>query len=353
MHPEKIVANLQILRFAAAFAIIFAHSFELALDVSPEGLNWLSSEFRGLGAVGVDVFFVISGYIVTTTAFRSKSALEFAWKRFRRVAPLYYLLSIPWVLIALYYGESYKRALVVTFTFWPAIGNRMIDPVLDSGWTLCFEMLFYVSMALVLLVRRPWALWVIIAAYAAFWVARELTGIATFRYLGNPIILEFAMGVLAAFVAPKVKTGSLGLLCLTLGLAGIIASAVIGHGQISDSEFTTNADLSLDRVLIWGIPSALLVFGAVTMRDWGSRKFFRALVYLGGASYSLYLVHTLAIFALEFFIPAAIPAVIVLLVEVAVALAAGVAVHILIERPLLRAMSPVKQPVLHPVLVSR
>ena len=84
------------------------------------------SGFSG-GYIGVDIFFVISGYIITTTAFRSKSALEFAWKRFRRVAPLYYLLSIPWLLIALYYGENYKRALVVTFTFWPAIGMPLLS----------------------------------------------------------------------------------------------------------------------------------------------------------------------------------------------------------------------------------
>lgn len=350
-HPGSIVSNVQILRFAAAFAVIFAHSFDLALSGSPRALGWFSPDFKYLGAVGVDIFFVISGYIIATTAFRSKSAWEFAWKRFRRVVPLYYLLSIPWLLIALYSGESYKRELLVTFTFWPAIGKTILEPVHDGGWTLNFEMLFYVSMTLVLLIRKPWALGAVIATYASFWIARELTGIAAFRHLGNPIILEFALGVLVAFVAPRLKIELLGLPSLLLGLAALIASAVIGHGQISEMEFTTNGERSLDRVLVWGIPSALIVFGAVTMRDWGSRNFFQALVFLGNASYSLYLVHTMAMFVLEFLIPESMPALAVLLMAVLFALAAGVAVHVIIERPLLRAMSPAERPVLKPALI--
>ena len=327
-----LVVNIQILRFVAALAVVVAHALDRAGGMLPPGP-------ANFGAIGVDIFFVISGYIITRSGFMrgSRSAAVFAWSRARRVVPLYWLMTLPWVAITLADGSFWIRRLLVTLTFWPALTNRTINPLLEVGWTLCFEMLFYTGAALVLLARdRRRAVLILGVLFVLCWGLRAMTGLGAFRFLGNPIILEFACGIAIARLQPRIAPRT-GIAALVAGVAAMLASLWWGYGDISESHLTLDGTLALKRVAMWGLPSALVVAGAVAMAPWAKGRSARTLIAGGDASYALYLVHPLAILLLAFAL-APLPAVAFVPAAILGALAAGLATHRWVERPLLRML---------------
>jgi exopolysaccharide production protein ExoZ len=347
MDPARRLINLQVLRFAAAALVVHAHAVDLSqhLGATPPVLarGWLEN----FGAAGVDVFFVISGLIITRTAGRARSATRFAWSRFWRVAPLYWLATLPW--IAIKAGALTVPALVASFAFWPAAGHEVVAPVLGVGWTLCFEMLFYAVVALILASgRRRSAILLALTAYTAGWLLRERTGAPAFQFLGNPIILEFLMGAAAAVLAPRVGRRT-GAALLALGLLGFAAGLVFGFGQISELGGVITGALSAPRALIWGVPAMLVVLGAVALEPKGEPGPIReGLARLGDASYALYLIHPLALLAAGAVLAGVkgLSGDIVILAALVACPLLGLAVHRWIERPLL---APRPQPRQRPI----
>jgi exopolysaccharide production protein ExoZ len=331
-----IVENVQVLRFVAAAVVILAHSF----DLRPGSFGVVEN----FGAVGVDLFFVISGYIITRTAFQdaARPAWHFARQRLRRVVPLYFLLSLPWVLIGVQDGSLSLVRLSATFLFWPSLGYAVSPPLMVIGWTLCFEMLFYAVMTLVLATR--WHRSAFVAAllcYILCWIGRDATAASAFQFLGNPIIVEFLFGVGIAIVARRVPA-RLGAAMLVVGLGGLLLSLLSDYGAISELENILDGELSAARVLQWGVPCALIVAGAVTMPKWGAGAGMGAMVYLGGTSYSLYLAHPLAIYGLEHLLRplGADHSYLAVALAIAVSVAAGLLVHEWLEKPLIRNVRP-------------
>ena len=201
------------------------------------------------GFVGVDVFFVISGFIIATTT-RGQAGVEaagaFLWRRFRRVAPIYWLLSLP-ILIGMARGGTLSPEVAsATFLFWPFSGLEMTFPALGPGWTLCFEMLFYAGFGLAMAGGRRVG-WGLIGAYAAMLAAGLVLAAPVLRFWGAPIILEFLLGVGIASVwrfAPR------GLALWAVGLAvavparalfpdqagpGVLAAVAVGAGCFGGS----------------------------------------------------------------------------------------------------------------------
>lgn len=337
--------NLQILRFVAAALVVHAHAVDLSqkLGATPA---WLATgTLENFGAAGVDIFFVISGFIITRTARRARSAGDFAVSRLWRVAPLYFLASLPWIAIRAAEGTLTAPMLIATFAFWPAAGPQVVAPALAVGWTLSFEMLFYGVVALVLAAprARP-ALLAALLAFAACWGLREATGLPALQILGNPIILEFLMGVAAARLAPRLDRRA-GAVLLALGVAGFAAGLAHGFGRISELGDILPGTLSLARAAIWGVPALLVTLGAVALEPETTTSqvpanpgpIRRGLATLGDASYALYLVHPLALYGVLQVIGFApdLPGDLVVLAALAVCPALALAVHIWIERPLL------------------
>jgi len=341
--PSPRLANLQILRFAAAALVVHAHGVDLAQKAGAPPSILAAGAFENFGAIGVDIFFVISGFIITRTAFQSGpvAAGTFAWRRLWRVAPIYYLLSLPWLLAAAVAGHLSGPMLAASLAFWPAAGARMTLPALDVGWTLCFEMLFYVAVAAILAAGRwrTWAVAAALAAFAACWVARVQTGLVAFQFLGNPIILEFLMGVAAAGLAPHM-TRRAGWLAVGLGVFGLVAGLLLGNGGISEASAILNGQASAVRALVWGVPSALLTLGIVALEPLTPPSpTRRAMAWMGDASYALYLVHPLVIgLAGLLLIPApwAMSGDLMIVGVFLASLAAGAATHLYLEQPLQR-----------------
>lgn len=343
--------GVQALRFAAATAVVVTHAVDLAGTRLGLETVLAGGTLENFGAVGVDVFFVISGFIIATTTQGQTgvgAAGAFLWRRFRRVAPIYWLLSLP-ILIGMARGGTLSpEVAAATFLFWPFSGLEMTFPALGPGWTLCFEMLFYAGFGLAIAGRAMAGGrrvgWGLVGTYAAMLAVGLVVAAPVLRFWGAPIILEFLLGVGIASVWRR-EPRRLGLWAVGLALVGFGLGLVFGYGGIDDVRALNDPWNGLRRVLIWGLPSALLVFGVVRMErtDRAPGRLARAAAFMGDASYSIYLVHVLVIRALGRMFESgmvALPGDSVVGLTVLASLAAGAVVHVWVERPLLKVMTP-------------
>lgn len=268
--------SLQSLRFAAAMMVVYFHAAEVSL-IATHSYGLLPRDFQIVGRAGVDIFFVLSGVIIARTA-RRLTWREFAWRRFRRIVPMYLLISIPAALIMAKTSFGWRDA-VATLFLWPAT-DRMTMPALPVAWTLCFEMLFYVVVTLVLVDRRLLSLCAGIFTAAMALRARG----PIFQFLGNPIIFEFIFGVALSYL-PRCRTA---VWYLPIGAAALVAAGFIGTAPAIQANELLAGDENFRRVLVYGVPAAMIVLGAMQIDAKPN-----AWTFLGDASYTLYLSHML------------------------------------------------------------
>lgn len=309
------------------------------LGRQPGALAWAG--LQNLGSFGVDVFFVISGFIIFRTTQSHPGATSWAFFRQRliRVVPMYFLLSSPLIARDILANGIEWPKVIATFLFWPAIGDAMQMPYLSVGWTLCFEMLFYAGMALSLARRGAWKL-LVLGFLGAFAVAL-MTGSTVAGFLGNPMILEFGAGVLLALAWGRglKDRDYVGVVALVLSVSWLVLFTLFVRSDIS--MVTLRMHGQLVRVALWAPPAVALVFAAVQLeRRVPQGRVTNLLVLLGNASYALYLVHRTLILALEkriALIP--IPADVAVLGVLALSSAVAVAVYLWVEKPLLAALN--------------
>jgi exopolysaccharide production protein ExoZ len=271
-RPAATVLNIQHLRGLAALMVVFHH----ARNPAP----WLFSPLGGFeaGAHGVDIFFVISGFIMYAAA-RTEPAGEFVRRRIIRVAPLYWLATLAFVAASGAWGtpDAAPADLVRSALFVPfpnAAHQGQVWPVLVPGWTLNYEMFFYALFALGLVLRRPAAVaGVTICALVAAGLATHPAGAAAATY-SNPRLLEFAAGLVLGAAYGRWPLRWMGWL-LAPALAALVLAQWAGPAQ----------PLALFAGAVGTVGAALGLEG--TLRG----AWTRGLKLLGDASYSLYLSH--------------------------------------------------------------
>ncbi|HEY2708962.1 MAG TPA: acyltransferase [Caulobacteraceae bacterium] len=318
MRPPPLLW-VQALRGLAALSVVVYHAFQ-----------WLGDSFW-IGAAGVDVFFVISGFIIWTVGSETEAAPGvFLWRRVTRVAPAYWVMTGLTVALAVLWPTLLRQVslspahIALSLAFVQHIDPRGLPfPVLPPGWSLNYEAVFYGLFTLVLFAPARLRFRLILAALVVVMVFGVLN--PPFYYLGaNPMLLQFAAGVCLArrrqlgCTAPRVVTA--GLIVLSAGLVAAQALA----GLQSD----------LWRPLLWGVPAALLVAGFVELERMSRRKPWRALLWLGDASYAIYLSHFIAVAIVAWLVGVDVPWVFVP-AAVALSLAAGLAFHRWVEAPLI------------------
>lgn len=271
--------GIQYLRAVAALAVVVFHAAER------------SGQHFAVGMAGVDIFFVISGFVMWVLAStRPVSTGVFYRDRLLRVAPLYWIVTLIMAVGAL--AGLFPRIqltadhVAASLAFIPhrSPSNGEIWPLLVQGWTLNLEMFFYLIFGLVLLLPRqrrlPALSTVFVGLVLAGWYFRPVDPIlATFT---RPIILEFLCGAML---------GKLWLDGRLLGRAmGSVAIAVACAGFTALAFFPTPLD-----ELLFGLLAIALVAGAVSVEKSRPIRRWPWFGYLGDASYSIYLWHTLAI----------------------------------------------------------
>lgn len=296
--------SIQVLRGLAACAVVLLHAV-------PEGSQAIGA--RGFGAAGVDLFFVISGFIMANVA-KDRSALEFLRDRLWRIYPLWWVAVLPWIFMV----PRGPTAVLSSLTLWPVYAGGYYVPVLKVGWTLSFELLFYLGMTLA--IARGAALPLL--AYGLFLVGALATSSPLMHFAGSPMTLEFLMGVV---IAGLPRRAVLGLLVPAgIGLLALTSPA------IGDVDSTLHPSWALWRAILWGCPAALVVWGALSLEPMFGRRLFDVPVAIGDASYSIYLFHPLVAFGL------ALP----WMVRLFLAIAVGWAMHVLVERRLMKIRRP-------------
>ena len=263
------------------------------------------------GAAGVDLFFVISGVIIGKVM-QGRSAAEFMRARLLRIYPIYWFNLIPLLAVAFVYGIVTPARLASSLTLWPIWGSYA-PPFLVPAWTLCFEMLFYSLIALGLWCRRTW---IVVPALLIAILLNVFTRSAVLQFVGNPIVLEFCAG-LAVLAAPKIRT--VGALALVLAVVLFTLSSPI----VVTSNLLMDPSINFLRVAVWGVSAALVVYAALCFEGWFG-KWASVPVFIGNASYSIYLSHYLVNLTLFIWWPA----------KVAAMLAVGSIIYVAVELPI-------------------
>jgi exopolysaccharide production protein ExoZ len=263
--------SIQALRAIAATSVILVHI-----------------PFIGKGAFGVDIFFVISGFIICYIS--SLNSENFLLKRVFRILPLYWLGTFGVFLLALVM-PAWLNATTANF---PNLAKSLflipykrqdgaVFPVLFLGWTLDYEMFFYLVFGLALAFFKRWAnlaasLLLMVAALAGQ-VFQPSSTIP--RFYSNPIILEFVLGM-GVFAIWKRYRSSF----TRVPVAAAVAVSVCCYTYLYLVESHVGRE---SRLFLQGPPSLVIVLCLLALE--GRIRFPRWLLVVGDASYSLYLFH--------------------------------------------------------------
>lgn len=276
--------SVQALRALAALSVVLVH-FEYIGHALTGRLNDQLSLYPL--ASGVDLFFAISGFIMVCSS-ASLFSQEGAWRifitrRLSRIVPLYWVATA--AAIGVFSASESWRMLISSLLFIPyktAAGTFF--PVDAGGWTLNYEMFFYVLFACAISLPRTAA----VASVGGFLIA--LVTLFHFIpapderlfYWSDPIVLEFVMGMAIGLLHQRYRIKLptfLRLVMVAVGVGAIWFSAPAGIIP------------SGARMLVWGVPMALLLAGTVLGPEPDFRWLGRPLKALGDASYALYLLH--------------------------------------------------------------
>jgi exopolysaccharide production protein ExoZ len=269
--------NIQILRAFAAMAVVLFHA-------AGSGSAYLGSQFSFLAPIvnhagyGVDLFFVISGFIMYyINQTNPVPRATFIINRVKRIVPAYWAFTVLTLLLAASMpgiNGAQPSALEVmrSFSFLSFLGDKM--PVVFVGWSLEYEMFFYLSLFFAFgLSKRPWDLILIIFAIMVAAGVFLQPSSPALRFLMNPVILEFCFGIVVAEVV----------------LFGRPTAAVISTVLVC-AIVVYNAPSS--RILIAGLPSAVLVFLSTLPTSKSTATPIRsAAVAIGDGSFAIYLIH--------------------------------------------------------------
>lgn len=327
MTPAHIAA-VQVLRAIAALSVF---AFHLASSlVSDFGIA--EENFFEIGASGVDIFFVISGFIICYTTRENQDFRRFVIKRCARIMPLYYLLTLGVFGIALAAPQLLNATtadplnLLKSLAFIPYMReDSLVYPLLFLGWTLNYEMFFYGLFAVALLTRsnRIFVVAALLVAFYGFGLAYEGNSVPLGFYTSG-IILEFLWGCLVFLVydnAPHLLRHVRHLWPLAIALLLVQNFYPVDLPQ----EFSK------------GLPAALLLASLLTI-SLGNSATARFFARLGDASYSIYLIHP---YVIQAFVKIAVPLLgvslpviaVVSLASLAATLVASLLLWSLFERP--------------------
>jgi exopolysaccharide production protein ExoZ len=311
--------SIQVLRAVAALLVAVSHiQKEIGTNLNNTGLDWAKLYISG--QFGVDIFFVISGFIMVYVTKNEpsgfKPARDFFLKRVIRVVPLYWVMTVVTIVLSIVlsdhknHNDLRPEYVAASFFFIPWLridGN--FTPVLGVGWTLNFEMLFYVLFAAAMLVHKKLRLLTMTVifvslALAGLFIARENVQIWIWT---RQIIIEFLLG---AFIANALLKG----FSVTSIQAWIMFIVGVVWWQVASHTLADPTDSEV-RLLGWGVPAAL-IFAAVVLvkrnekrasNDWISVNIKGPLVKLftriGDGSYSLYIFHMFVVRLVSLILP--------------------------------------------------
>lgn len=342
---------IQSARAIAALIVVFVHAIDAARRLGGPGVGVFAAfpNLAVFGGSGVDLFFVISGFVMTHTLVHGGAdhrSMHFFRRRITRIVPLFLLVSLAFLVLNPYDDVFAWQSIFYSATVLPVFDlSGYHAPALYVGWTLGFEFAFYTIVAAASARgggRRAVPLLLgltIIAGLAGLLYEPRW---APLRLLANPLQFEFALGVALWLAFDLGWLRGRGAVARLVGATMLLLGCAFGIALPLTSHYAdaVAGSSGLARTLDWGLPWALILAGMLTAPI-GATRLSGGLRRIGDASYSIYLVHPFAV-ALAWraassawltgtfiFIGAAMVASVLL----------GMAVHHWLEQPLLRAFA--------------
>jgi exopolysaccharide production protein ExoZ len=291
---RSVLVTVQWLRFWAAVIVVLSHVMDRVAEMQAR-YSLRETAIRFDGQFGVYIFFVISGFIMVYISGdrfgQSGAARHFAVNRIVRIVPLYWLLTLAQAAKLLFEREFAGsdtellswQTLTRSLLFVPYLNaNGKHRPVLEQGWTLDFEMMFYAVFAACLLLPRRYGLPSCLIALAAIAGASALEPRLTLLAIWcDPIVLYFGAGICLALLREWLVLRS-GLFDLPAPLMCTLALCLTFAVQLN----APFQDLLKPIIVIGTVAIATLC------RDQDLRRHREAIVTnLGAISYSIYLSH--------------------------------------------------------------
>lgn len=300
-HPKTAphMQSLQLLRAIAALLVVFYH-IESVHDDSPWATVYTTLFDRG--HIGVDLFFVLSGFLVVLTRPKAggvRSSSSFLVRRFLRIWPAYAIITLIYGIIL---TDSSTQQLVRSLLFLPQANDPPLVlgfPSLFVGWTLNYEAWFYISCAIIILFPARLFAWMLPAwaATCLLWLPSLYSVPVTqppletpasaypvlyMALISNPIIWEFIAGAVLALVYERLPKTPLmkATTAKYLAVAGIALFAALY--LILDNKM---------EPLACGIPALILVFTLVNLERTEPIRLPSFFVLSGNISYGIYLIH--------------------------------------------------------------
>lgn len=333
----KTLHSIQVLRAVAALIVALFHGHQAFVNAgSIPGFSQESYLFS-FGAVGVHIFFVISGFIMvhTTKVDGGFDVRAFMRRRLLRIYPIYWICAALYLVVNLALGDPYDLGLA------EALGALVLLPgdapkIIGPAWTLSFEMYFYICFGLFMMLGLTRGLMALVLFFLASMVMRPMMGWdqSALNLASNPLLLEFLAGCAIGWLSKRERLPSRGgwvVFGLSLILFGI--GTMIGFDRVPS-------------VIAWGLPSALLVCGLVMIENrQDASSFVRKIGRFGDSSYALYLIHILVITVALHLAEAlggarSLPPVMVAIVLAVLAQIVAELLHRGVEKPLLKRINP-------------
>lgn len=307
------LGSIQFLRAIAVILFVYFYSIDLTAGFG-KSQQYNFYYLKEMGVIGIDLFCVISGFVVFYTA-RSLSGASEGWhflkKRFFRINPLFYLCSV--VFFATQFLLMWAVNSPNIFLLTTKIASGLVDTLwivptskyllqyklyLAIGWSLGFAWLFSILFYLTILTRVRMkvlvltGMIVLLVAAGYFLKPKDIRlGFAT-----NAMLLEFLFGTILGQLYLRFSKipAAVSILLLLIGIGGFISPVFYNYGDTGNASNTINGTVSLQRALLWGLPSGCLMAGCLFLeRDdklkaiWNNRLFRL----IGDASYSIFLTH--------------------------------------------------------------
>lgn len=282
--------SIQLLRAIAAWVVVGHHFMQILQGTGEAG--FVGGLFSKYGALGVDLFFVISGFVIYhATVDKHISPTRFLVMRLIRIVPAYWFFTLT-TAIVLHFSAKFIPLtqleigfLLKSLLFIPASNPSGIGffPLLTPGWSLNFEMVFYVIFALALLVSNSYRFLVLFMGITFLQLIAPALG-SPWIYFHNTIVFEFLLGVAVAVMYRKGWLNSLSIAHSVFLLLIAIATIAIKGGA--------------HHYLFAGVPCALIVIAALAQEQHFVKKSF--FIELGNWSYSTYLCHLLVLSAANY-----------------------------------------------------
>lgn len=289
--------NIQALRGIAVLVVVFSHL--LVIEKKFGGANTILPGWLQFGIFGVDLFFVISGFVMVTVTrgkFQSlRNALLFLYHRVSRIYPLYWVyttLALIVFLIQPTWVNSSQGNQVNILASYLLLPDELL-PLVQVGWTLIHEIYFYLVFFVILLLVPEKLMPVSMLVWGlVIFVFGTSTGSPAYNLVFHPLTIEFIIGCLLAWHYHKFTNLKInGNWLVVIAGMGMIAAII---GFVSFVAQTGFAPDGWWRLAIYGIPAAVIV-ASITHAERNRITLPNFLIQSGNASYSIYLSHLFTI----------------------------------------------------------